>query len=261
MSESTAIVHVDENKVVPDHYVGVIAPNYYCRGWNGKRSKYCSSRAGKSTDHPGFGRCGWHGGRSQSGEHVKHGHLRRFAFSGPRIRELMEKHEADPRPTDILPELALARSLLEDYIERYEQNRAAIEAWYQSWEGKHIPIPESEKAALLDALDEHETLLKETGEPTADEFSKLELARSAVLFLATPQERRPRYLLDVADAMRFVDTISKVIHRYETVRTAGAISLDQLKRFLFAVERVIEIRIKDPDLRQRITDDILAISV
>lgn len=247
---------VDPGKDVPATYQGQLAPNYYCRAWNGNRQKYCRSRAGTNTDHTGVGRCSKHGGNAK----VRHGLLRRFQFHDSHIGELLEKFAAEPDPLNVGRELALARALLHDWVERYEANSQALHAWHAASDGSHIPLPEPEKAALLDVLDEYEALLKEN-EPTAEEVSKLELARSAVLFLATPQEARPRQVLDVSDAIKHTDVISKIIYRVEQVRTSGAISLDQLKRFLFAVERIIEVRVKDPELREKIAADILAIGV
>lgn len=260
MSSAVAIVPApiparSTDRHVPATHEGTIEPNYYCRGWNSKRQKYCRKIAGSGTAHLGIGRCSFHSGNMP----IKHGMSSRYVLHRSRVGELLEQFAAETDPLDITRELALARALLHDWVERYEVNRDALLAWHATWEGKFMPLPEPEKRALLDLLDEHEALLG--GEKTAEEVARLELARSAVLFLATPQSPRPRQVLDVADAVRHIDVISKVVHRVETVRTAGAISLDQLKRFLFGVERVIEMRVKDPELRERIANDILAIGV
>lgn len=61
---SGAVV-VASDRVVPDTYVGKLEPNYYCRGWNAKRQKYCRQRAGQKTDHVGVGRCKHHGGTKE----------------------------------------------------------------------------------------------------------------------------------------------------------------------------------------------------
>jgi hypothetical protein len=50
---------------LPTTYVGKLESNYYCRAWNVKRQKYCGSRAGFGTNHPGSGRCKLHGGLQQ----------------------------------------------------------------------------------------------------------------------------------------------------------------------------------------------------
>ena len=98
---------------------GSIPPNYFCRGWNGKegREKYCGSRAGSGTDHPGHGRCGWHGGRSA----IKHGNRRRYNVRTPKLAELIARQDEDPEPLNIIDDIKLQRALLEQYIEDAEK--------------------------------------------------------------------------------------------------------------------------------------------
>lgn len=100
-------------------YEGKLTPNYYCRGWNAKRQKYCKSRAGFRTDHLGEGRCNRHGGSTP----IKSGRYTRL--STIRVRELVEEHINDEHPLDLLHELSLARALLQDYIERSAEDENA----------------------------------------------------------------------------------------------------------------------------------------
>lgn len=76
----------------------------------------CRKQAGWGTDHLGQGRCRLHGGSSL----VKHG--RHSMIIRASIRELAEAFEADPDPLDLLPELAQARALYVDYV-----NRSAVD--------------------------------------------------------------------------------------------------------------------------------------
>lgn len=87
----------------------------------------CKMAAGQRTDHPGQGRCWLHGGRSP----IKSG--RYSTIKRDEIRALIEKHESDPDPLNIMPELAAARALFQDFIERYDEWRAAILDWHSSW--------------------------------------------------------------------------------------------------------------------------------
>jgi hypothetical protein len=112
---------------VPTKYVGEIEPNWHCRGWNAKRLKYCKLRAGSGTSHVGEGRCKYHNGNAVT----RHGIYSRIKRK--RIRELIAEHEANPDPLNILPELATARALFEDYINRYEVITAALLAWHESY--------------------------------------------------------------------------------------------------------------------------------
>lgn len=50
-----------------------------------------------------------------------------------RIRDLITQHEADPDPLNILPELAAARALFQDFIERYDAFTEALLAWHASF--------------------------------------------------------------------------------------------------------------------------------
>lgn len=70
-----------------------------------------------------------HGGNA--GRPITHG--RYSKIHRPRIKELLAQHEADPDPLNLLPELALLRSLIEDYVERYDEMTDALLAWHESW--------------------------------------------------------------------------------------------------------------------------------
>lgn len=87
----------------------------------------CLQPAGWGTDHAGMGRCRFHGGATP----VKHG--RYSTVKRDAIRELIERHEDDPDPLNILPELAAARALFQDYVERYDEWRDALVAWHESF--------------------------------------------------------------------------------------------------------------------------------
>jgi hypothetical protein len=128
MSEQAAIpgtsliVHPDSYRYVPDKYEGKLEPNYYCRGWNAKREKYCRSLAGMGTDHPGVGRCKFHDGGGDA--RVKTGLHRRYQFKTKKREARLEHHAADPSPLDLSAELALARTLLEEWLERKDTDPA-----------------------------------------------------------------------------------------------------------------------------------------
>lgn len=49
---------------------------------------------------------------------IRTGQHRRYQITPIRVRELLEAHGADEKPLDLLPELALARALLQEFIER-----------------------------------------------------------------------------------------------------------------------------------------------
>jgi hypothetical protein len=107
----------EQTRDVPTTFEGKLEPNYYCRAWNEKRQKYCRARAGAKTDHPGVGRCRQHDGGGDA--KLKHGRKRRYAsVKSSRLRQLIAEHADDPNPLDLLPELAAARALFEEFLER-----------------------------------------------------------------------------------------------------------------------------------------------
>jgi hypothetical protein len=153
----------------------------------------------------------------------------------------------------------VARALMHDWIERYASFTAALTAWYDSWDGK--PLAGEGREALAAALDDYAQLLAVADSPDADRRSQLERARSAVAFLSAEQQLKPRQVLDVSDAMRHVDTISKIITRAEQVRAHGTISLDRVRLFMFAIDRGLEVEVEDVALRDRIRRMMFAIRV
>lgn len=192
------------NRRVPDEYAGDLPPNYYCRGWNGKRQKYCRARAGKGTDHPGRGRCKHHGGSTP----IKSG--RYSTIERPRIRELIKEFEEDPDPLDLRPELDALRALFQDYVERYDEFAEALLAWHNSWESEDRP-------------------------------------------------KKPRQIMDVATAHKVLDTIAKTVGRIEKIRSDAAISRQDLLRIINEMARVVDARVVDDAIKQKIRDDWLRI--
>lgn len=103
---------------IPPTFVGnPIEPNFFCRGWNSKREKYCRARSGAGTDHPGQGRCRVHGGNSA----ITHGRYSAVARGslGEHIEEL--ELESEESKLDIMQEAVFIRGLTKNYVERYEE--------------------------------------------------------------------------------------------------------------------------------------------
>jgi hypothetical protein len=112
----------------------------------------CTRPAGWGTEHPGLGRCKLHGGRGQlAGQLSKGGRWSRLTV--PRIRNLVDAHNADGDPLNPLPELALARSLLEDYVERYSQFQDALLQWAENPDGTSKPVRALDLSKAIEYLD------------------------------------------------------------------------------------------------------------
>jgi hypothetical protein len=125
MNEPAAVpgVHlVVHPTYVPDSFQGKLEPNDFCRAWNSKRLKYCRSRAGWGTTHVGSGRCRIHDGGGD--DRVKHGLHRRYQFKTQKRTAGLEHQSADPTPLDLSAELALARTLLQEWLEKKDTDPA-----------------------------------------------------------------------------------------------------------------------------------------
>lgn len=136
-------IEEEEDKHVPKEYEGKLDSNYYCRAWNSKRDKYCKARAGKGTDHPGMGRCKFHDGRPVvHGKRSKYrGQLvgdherspeERYKNLPVTIQDIYDEQKQDPHFLDVEADIRLARAILTDYIERYEEARESLEEW-KAW--------------------------------------------------------------------------------------------------------------------------------
>lgn len=223
-----------------------------------RRGGTCTQRAGHRTDHPGQGKCWLHGGATP----IKHG--RYSTITRPRIRELLAEHAGAPDPSDTQPEVALMRALTHDYVERYDATMDALEAWHESWRTRNEAISDPQARALLRVLDEFEEMTEGGDGLTDRQRDDLTAARDGVKGLRDGPEAapgKPTQLPDVADAVRLLAEVTKAVERIEKLRAANAITYDQLKRFLFGVDRVLEARILDAALLAKIRDDVLAVAL
>jgi hypothetical protein len=243
----------DRHDYVPSEHVGhPIIPNKFCRGWNGKegRMKYCRHLAGFGTDHLGYGRCKFHGGNRQT--QTIHGLDRRYALKNSRISDLLEKHESDPDPLSILPEIALLRALSEDFISRYDHNMALLAAWHAE---RHLST--EQQNAMYQLIDDYEEMLKSgVFEPTMHQIELPRLAREAVKHLGDEIER-PASLPDISDAIKHISETTRSVERVFTMQAKSAITFEQLKRFLFAAERCIEGRVRAAIVDPKAADLVL----
>jgi hypothetical protein len=175
-------------------------------GATNRQGKPCGALAGAGTDHLGQGRCKFHGGANpiRSGRYSK--------VDRPRIRELYEEFATDPDPLDVIAELHMARALLRDYLERYDEWKEAFLAWHLSFRT-----------------------------------------------VAEQENPKPREVLDLADAVRIIDTISKVVSRIEKVRSDSAISRKDFFRLVSEYARIVEARVGDDQVLEQIKNDWLQV--
>ena len=111
------------SRVATDGPLDPTAGGRYCGAKLGKRVGTCRHKAGWATDHVGNGRCKNHGGLTP----VKHG--RYSSVTRPRLQNLIASFESDPDPLNLLPELALMRAVILDFIERYDEMHEGLMRW------------------------------------------------------------------------------------------------------------------------------------
>lgn len=107
---------------VPDEFMGKLEPNFFCRGWNSKRNKYCRAEAGRGTDHKGIGRCTNHGGSTP----IKSGRYSNVPRGA--MKELLDEFnlESEEEKLNIMPEADMMRALTAQVIEKWEEFQTGI---------------------------------------------------------------------------------------------------------------------------------------
>lgn len=252
---------LSDDRHIPDAFEGKLEPNYFCRAWNPRRSKYCRSRAGAGTDHSGVGRCRLHDGRGK--ELLKHGRNRRYeSMRAPRLQALIAEHAENEEPLDILPELAAARALFQDFVERYDETTAALLAWHESYKSSgRVPLDPEKLEQLRACLDEYEEMRQGGDGLTERQEENLAAAHAIVDRLGQPVDAKPHQVLDLSDAYRIVGEVTKIVERIEKIRGANAISLPELERLLFDMGRVVRHHVTDAAIAHRIEEGWLALRV
>ena len=226
----------------------------------------CHRPSGWGTDHPGEGKCKLHGGASR----ITHG--RYASIQRPRLRELIAEHEADPDPLNIYPELAAARALFVDFIERYDEHTESLLAWHESYEATRLPLPEDKLIAFERVVTEYEIQLREGDDPTERQLADLGEARRFLDVVrgkqigpdGTPvylKPMKPRQILDVADAYRIVAEITKIAEREWKRQAEFAISRKDFFRLLEQFGRIVGRHVADPETLKRIRADWIEVSV
>ncbi len=226
----------------------------YC-GADKKSGGTCRRPAGWGTDHPGVGKCKLHGGATP----IKSGRYSKIKRES--LRQLIAEHEADPDPLNIFPELAAARALFQDFIERYDRHSEALIAWHQSFQTQR-PIDPEKAGGFVEVIDAYEERIVSLDDLTDRQQQTLLLARQYVAALREPgNSNKPTQILDIADAYRIVSEITKIVERIERIRAANAISRPDLIRTMTEMSRVVQTYVSDPETLDKIKGGWLQIRV
>jgi hypothetical protein len=222
----------------------------------------CRNGAGFRTVHAGAGKCYLHGGLQPGDGRLKSG--RWSIVKHERVRELVE-HFANPEtggdPLDIFPDLHLVRALCLDFIERYMEFTEGLLAWHADWSLRQRPLPEDLLLSFESVVSEWEIALAEQGEEaTAKQKADAGAARDFIKILRGVDESpKPRVVLDISDAVRHLDTVSKMVEREEKKRSANAVSRPDLNRIMHEMWRSIEARVPDDETKKQIREDWLRV--
>jgi hypothetical protein len=236
----------------------VAKPLCGARNRPGAKNPTCRYTAGFRTIHPGEGKCYRHGGLQAGDPRLKHGRFSTVRHE--RLRELLE-HHANPEtagdPLDIFPELAMARALFQDFVERYWDVTEALLAWHADWQLRRRPLPEELLISLERVVDEWEIAIAEKGEQASDtQKADAGAARKFITILRGQDDNvKPRTVLDISDGIRHLDTISKIVEREEKKRSANAVSRPDLNRIIHEFWRSVEARVPDDGVKAQIRED------
>jgi hypothetical protein len=87
------------------------------------------------TAHVGTGRCKYHGGVAPaiSGRYSR--------IKRTELKTLIEEHELDPQPLDLLPDLAAGRAIFESFVDMHETRWEALTAWHIAGGGEKARPP------------------------------------------------------------------------------------------------------------------------
>lgn len=240
---------VDAWTYIPEEYVGhPIAPNAFCRAWNGKREKYCGSKAGHGTTHPGEGRCRTHEGRPvTTGRSVRYHDLHHRT-----IGDLVKKFQDDPDPLNILDELALARALLVDFVNRYAEFVDALLDWHSSFKLTKMPLSQEDADGYIRVVTEYAIMLKEGGEYTDLQIADCTRAERFIKAYQRPvPEGRPRKVVEITEARHVIDSIVKIVG---TLNERSTVTEAEVSRMISGMSRVVDVHVTDPDTRRRIRE-------
>lgn len=95
-------------------------PDDHCNGRKRDGSGYCGQTAGWGTDHPGTGRCKWHGGASTG---PKNGPGIYRTKMGPEYQQIYDRFREDDDLQSLDDEVALVKTLVYEAIERGGEGR------------------------------------------------------------------------------------------------------------------------------------------
>lgn len=122
----------------------------FCGAKRANREEKCKQPAGWRTEHPGEGRCRFHGGSAP----IKHGRYSTIMHN--RVRDRMDElARLETNVLDLQPEALLLRALTVEYVNNYDEFIEALLAWYAEPDCKQKPrrvMDISDASHLVEAI-------------------------------------------------------------------------------------------------------------
>lgn len=206
-----------------------------CGATKKRNGQLCRAPAGAGTTHLGEGRCRRHDGAYTARRHGRYSYLKR-----PSIRKLFTAHLDDPNPLDVLPEVALTRALLEDYINRWKRNQRALLAWYESWMG--LPHRGSAQLdTLTELVDDYKVMIAERDiELTEEQETRVEAVDRLLEIMHKSRDGKPREILGIENAVTLAAEVTKMVERIEKIRAGNAVSRADMLRITTEMGRAVD---------------------
>lgn len=220
------------------------------------RDGICRNPAGFRTDHFGEGYCFLHGGGA--GTEMTHGRYSTL-YDTP-IGKALALHEQDPDPLNMMSDLAAARAIFENFVMEYTERSAQLEAWFESYTGYKLT---PERIQALDYILHDYNSLAPEAERSAITQEMYTIARKFVdkILPMVNKPPRPHTIIDISDAMRHLDTISKMVQRIEETRARNAISQKDFFRVMSEMGRVVNFYVADEKVKEAIHREWLSIKI
>lgn len=249
----------------PDRYDGSAAKNHYAdtprcgsllRDGSGDT---CKLPAGYQTDHYGRAACYLHGGNNDLGNRVSV-HDRYKSITTPRIKEYLKHFEQVEDPTNLEPELALLRSLLVDFVNRYDLFTDALLSWNNSFTPRFAPAFRQYETERAFWQEKYEEWVQAYGESLEDLPPNCPVPSMPP---APPKpvdfSGKPTQVADVLSTAKYISSIGDLVTKINKSREEGTITLDTLRITLqrFGAELVsslMEVLPDDDDLQSSILE-------
>jgi hypothetical protein len=147
------------------------------------------------------------------------------------IADLIAEFEQDGDPMNLFSELAAARAIFTDFVNRYEEFTAALLAWHQSWSAQ-MDLTSVDVVNLSLVFD----IAKESGasfqlvNDVSIALDKLKLVSDAP---------KPRQVLDISDSYRILAETTKIAERIKKIEFLEAVGKRDLHRIMGQMAAVV----------------------